>query len=106
MDLSNIKLDLTDCRKCRVMPVLAEAQGDYPGHVRLECPECGFALESAPDKIAARWNSMHAEKEKRHDVRAGTQKWDVADYRVDPHALSDELDYTSASMSSDIFADL
>lgn len=106
MELSRLNTILTDCRKCRVMPELMEAHGDYPGNVRLECPKCHFALESHPDKIGERWNAIHKDKLKTSDNVRVCGKWATLDYRPDPNALSDDIDYSGGAIDSSLFGEL
>lgn len=107
MEPSKLNVILTDCRKCRVMPELMEAHGDYPGNVRLECPKCHFALESSPETVGVRWNSINKDKIK-VTAEAGEHhnRWVTADYRTDPNALSDDIDYNGKAMGISLFNEL
>ncbi|MCQ2172174.1 MAG: hypothetical protein MJZ17_05420 [Bacteroidales bacterium] len=106
MEREKIQLMLTDCKKCRILPVIRRVVEDGAERVRIECPKCGAAVVSKLGSVGRIWNSIHKDKEKEPVARTGGDKWDVTDYRPDPLALSDDLSYNSSAADDDVFEQL
>lgn len=84
---------LTGCKKCLVQPEVKDSKCGKDGWIRIECPECGFAIEAKVAVALAKWNSLNKDKLKFKPGPLKGEKWDITDSRADIHGLSDDLSY-------------
>lgn len=89
-----VKLLLTDCKRCRIVPEIKKAKRKEPGWIRIECPKCGFALEADAEFIEDRWNSIHKNKIRTVVTNRQLARWDnVIDRMPDQFVMADTVDF-------------